>query len=184
MNRDSLYKLLEIDTPADLQYFEQVAELMECGEDIPFELFLDALSGIRAEDAGEIAEHYIEEISEALPEGSDDMFELLENIQNKLMLLAEDIENSEVRRSFAEELYKFRTWYTEPFGASLDGNPASMMEAVTAARLEKLGQGSHRYNFDNRLGYDLEELSMNLGSFSPIDLVGSEDEKETGKEEI
>ncbi|MBQ1888002.1 MAG: hypothetical protein II166_04945 [Firmicutes bacterium] len=179
MNREQLYKMLEIDTPADLEYFEQVADLIECGEYIPEELFSEVLSGIRAEDAGEIAENYIEEISNALPEDSDDMAELLENIQSRLMLLAEGIETKEGRRKFTDELYRFRQWYTEPFGVSLDGHPASFLEAVTASRLEKLGHGgNHTYDLENRLGYELDELTMDLGRFSPIDVADYGDEED------
>ncbi len=39
MDKETLFRLLEIDTPADLEYFEQLAELIESEEDIPFDLF-------------------------------------------------------------------------------------------------------------------------------------------------
>ncbi len=99
------------------------------------------------------------------------------------MLLAEGIEDRETRGRFCEELFRFREWYTEPFGAAVDGDPASFLEAVTASRLEKLGHGGpHRYSFEGRLDYPLDELVMDLGAFSPIDVADYEDGEETEKE--
>lgn len=33
MNREQLYEYLDIDTPADFEYFENMAALLECEED-------------------------------------------------------------------------------------------------------------------------------------------------------
>ena len=50
MTKEELYDLLEIDTPADLEYFEQMADLLETEEEISRDLFRHALSEIRAEN--------------------------------------------------------------------------------------------------------------------------------------
>ena len=34
MDKEKLYELLDIDTPTDFQYFENLAALLECEEDI------------------------------------------------------------------------------------------------------------------------------------------------------
>ena len=62
MTKEELYDLLEIDTPADLEYFEQMADLLETEEEISRDLFRHALSEIRAENAGEFAENYVGEL--------------------------------------------------------------------------------------------------------------------------
>ena len=48
MTQDELYGLLEIDSPEDVEYFEQLADLLESDEDIPEDLFGLALSAIGA----------------------------------------------------------------------------------------------------------------------------------------
>ena len=37
MDREMLYKMLDIEEPADFQYFENLAELLECDEHIEYE---------------------------------------------------------------------------------------------------------------------------------------------------
>ena len=35
MNREKLYEYLDIESPQDFEYFENMAALLECEEDIP-----------------------------------------------------------------------------------------------------------------------------------------------------
>ena len=110
MTKEELYDLLEIDTPADLEYFEQMADLLETEEEISRDLFRHALSEIRAENAGEFAENYVGELMNAVPDGvpADGLTEALDAMQQRLMLLAEDLDEAQAREDFAEELYKLR----------------------------------------------------------------------------
>ena len=45
MDKEKLYEMLDIDTPADFQYFEDLAELLECDEEI--EEQVEDIAGIR-----------------------------------------------------------------------------------------------------------------------------------------
>ena len=178
MDRERLFELLEIDDPADLDYFEQFAELIECDEYIDSELFAEALSGIRAESAGEITENYMEELSKHLPDNGDDLFALVDQIEDRLLMLAADIDDDPSARSrFAEELFRFREWYNDPDGAKVDGKPCSIRDAVTSAREEKLGAEKKSYDFSASLGYELKELSMGLGSYRKVDVVDDPEEE-------
>ncbi|MCR4724147.1 MAG: hypothetical protein K5772_01795, partial [Clostridia bacterium] len=68
MTERELYDLLEIDSPEDVEYFEQLADLLESDEEISEDLFRHALSAIRAENAGEFTENYLKEMTDAIPE--------------------------------------------------------------------------------------------------------------------
>ena len=50
-----------------------------------------------------------------------------------------------------------------------------LRDAITTARLEKLGGGKYRYNFENALDYELDSYTMSIA-----DLMASEDEYNDG----
>ena len=178
MTLEKLYKLLDMDGPEDLEYFEQFADLMEMDEDVPFDLFFIALSKLTPENAGELAENYFEDLSNAAPEDENDLVLLLDSLEENLMHLAEDIEDGDSRRSFAEQLYRFREWYKAPGGAEIDGEKASVFEALLQARADAISGETHELAFPSTDEFKLEDASYGLGRFSPIDIVNDEDNTE------
>ena len=172
MTQRELYDLLEIEDPEDVEYFEQLAELMENDEEISEDLFRHALSAIRAENAGEFVENYLKEMSDAIPEdaGAEDLTQVLSDIQQRLLLLAEDLDDDQVREAFTTELYKLRLWLHEDAGAAIDGIPCTLLEAFTEMRAEKLGIATHSYELDRFPDLTPEEISYQLGRFERIEL--------------
>ncbi len=166
MTKAELYDLLELDTPADFQYFEQFAELLETNQEVTEDQFMDVLSMVDAETMSELVENYFNELSAHLPDESQDLYGLVDSIQQRLKLLAEGIDDGIFRRNLAEELCRFKEWYTEQVNVLVDNEYYTVFEAVTLRREEKLGGPKHRYNFDQALNYELSELSMNLGRVS------------------
>ena len=148
MTQRDLYDLLEIDSPEDVEYFEQLADLLESDEDISEDLFRHALSAIRAENAGEFAENYMAELANAIPEevSAEDLTEALDAMEQRLLLLAEDLDEEQNRDDFITELFKLRNWLHEEAGALIDGDPCTLLEAFTEMRAEKLGVASHEYD--------------------------------------
>ena len=176
MTPEELFDIIELDSPEEFEYFEQLAALLESEEDIPFDLFYTALSKVSGETLGEIIENYFEELSNGLPDSSNDMVSLIDGIQQRLLMLCESLENEDSRRDLAEELYKFRLWYNNPEYAEVDGKKCSVMDAVYTNRAEKMGGKTHSYDFPGETEYEQSELVMNLGSFEKIDVVKGEDE--------
>ena len=172
MNKDELYALLEIDTPADLEYFEQLADLLETEESISRALFEDVLSEISPENAGEFTENYLADLLNAVPEDADaeELTSALDAMQQRLMLLAQDLDEGENRADFAAELHKFKDWLHTEEGVLVDGEPLSMLEAFTEMRAEKLGAASHTYDLGTFPSLVPEELTFDLGRFEKIDL--------------
>ena len=122
MTLEKLYKLLEMDGPEDMEYFEQFADLMEMDEDVPFDLFYMALSGVKPENAGELAENYFEDLSNAAPEDENDLVLLLDSLEENLMHLAEDIDDADARRCFAEPACITTTVCWEPVHTTVQNN--------------------------------------------------------------
>ncbi len=185
MTLEKLYKLLEMDGPEDLEYFEQFADLMEMDEEVPFDLFYMVLSGLSPENAGELAENYFEDLSNAAPEDENDLVLLLDSLEENLMHLAEDIEDADARRSFAEQLYRFREWYKAPGGAEIDGEKASVFEALLAARTDAISGETHDLSFPSTDSFKLDDASYGLGKFSTIDIAPelSDAEDQVSKED-
>ena len=166
-----MYELLEIDTPEDMGYFEQLADLLETEGYIDEDLFADALSKVEAETAGDFAENYIKEITDALPEsGAEDLTECLESMTQRLQLLAQDIEDKQARADFTVEMYKFRNWLHKESGTKIDGQPATMLQAITELRASKMGLVKHDFSLFLFPELVPEELSYNIGSFDKIDI--------------
>ncbi len=177
MTKDDLYNLLELDSPADFEYFEQLADLIECEDNIPFELILELLSDVSKETLAELTENYLKEFSDAIPRENEELTELTENITQRMQLLTEALEDEQSLREFAEELDKFRTWYHREGGATVDGEPMSIMDAVAEHRAEQLGGRKHDYDFPGVLDYELRELTLPLGRFEKIGVVSDEGEE-------
>lgn len=183
MTLADLFEMLDMDTPADFEYFEQFADLMESEEDIPFDLFYSVISEASPETMTELTGNYMEDLSNALPDDYDDLFTIVDSVQQRLLLLCENLDDSDSRRDYANELYRFRQWFHKEDGAFVDGKPCCVMDAAARARSEKFSGTEHVYDFSPSLGYELEDLSVGLGSFSEINLVESEEPEEEEEED-
>jgi len=170
MERIELMDMLDMDELYDFEYFEQLADLLECEEDIPFELFFEVISEAGSEVMSELIELYMEELSDNIPDSSAELFTIVETIKQRLLLLTETLQEEETKRTFAEELYRFRQWYTDTHGATANEEPCSILQAVTLRRAENLGGEKMRYGFENSLDYPMEEISIGIGAFEKIEL--------------
>ena len=183
MTLSELYKALEMESPADLDYFEQFADLMEMDEDIPFDLFYTVLSGLDPETAGDLTENYFEDLTGAAPDEENELVSIIDSVEQNLLLLAADLDQDEARRSFAEQLHKFRGWYKEAGKVLVDGEPASIFEALTAARESALGGDAHELDLSGGLDYKLDDAAYGLGSYKAVDVVGAADTAGAEKDE-
>lgn len=172
MERDEIFDLLEMDYPEDFEYFEQFADLIELAEEISFADFHELLSEVETELLGEFVETYMEELLEALPDDAEEAFIKLSAVQQMLELLAE---NEDDRANFAKELYRFRNWFHSTGPVLIDGEPASPMDALFGTRADKFTGEAHLYDFSGIADYEIERLSMDIGTFEEIDLTESND---------
>ncbi len=177
MTLAKLFKALDMETPEDMEYFEQFADLMEMDEDIPFDLFYIALSKVDAETAGDLVENYFEDLTTAIPDDANEMVSLVDSVEQNLLLLAADLDQDDVRRSFAQQLHKFRVWYQDPEGAEVDGKETSPFLAVLQAREDRLSGESHSIDFPSCADYELDDASYGLGGYSKVDVVKGPEEE-------
>ncbi len=165
MTRDELFELLDLDTAEDFGYFEQFAELVECEEEISYDDFYEVIAGADLDTLIEINENYFTEIEKAFPEDCDDFYEVMQSIWDNLRQLVRDAGDETYRREYANQLYRFHEMYTAPDGASVDGKPCTVMEALAENRISKIDNTRHVYDFENSLDYVPDYISMRVGGF-------------------
>jgi len=169
MGLEELLAILDIESPSDLVYFEQFADLMELPQDIPYETLSSLVSGMEPGVLPELVEGYFEDVIKFVPDGEDDLYTLLQNIATTLTTLAEGTDDDS-SNTFAEELYKFRSWYlfenTVLIKEFAEGTEREipLMEALTAYRAQNFTDDDYTFDFKDALDYRLDEYIVSLGA--------------------
>jgi len=166
MKTDELLELLDIESPDQFEYFEHLAELMECAEEISFPAFCEVLMEVEQKTLTDLLETYFEDVLSGIPEEAMEFHTLMETIRQNLLGLSLSAPDSDQRRFFADELYRFRSWYVFDSAVSCKsksgGVPSVLpvVEALALYRLEKLGEQPHIYDFEGAMDYTLDEYSV------------------------
>ena len=167
MDIDELLALLGIDTPSELAYFEQFADLIETPQDIPFETLSALFDDVEPDVLSELTEAYFEDIIKCVPDAEDELFTLLTNIGTTLKSLAGSGDD-DAARAFTEELYRFRSWYLFDscvFCTDLNEGTESdmgLMEALTNYRAQNFTDSDYVFDFNDALDYPLDEYIVSL----------------------
>ncbi len=169
MDKESLYELLDIEEPADFEYFENLSALLECDEYIPYEVIFALIKDVDKETLAMLLNDYFEEISDFIPGEAADFFILMDKIRLSLVGLVKNSREENVMVNLAEELDRFRLWYSadsEVLCKSILNDREeihSLRDALTMARLEKIEGDKYLYDFSTCLDYNLDEYIMSFG---------------------
>ena len=187
MDMDELLALIDIGKPSELIYFEQFADLMESPVDIPFETLSVLFEGMDHAVLAELTSGYFEDILQFVPDGEDELYTLLYNINTTLQSMAESGED-ETLHLFAEELCRFRAFYLlEPSVLCINHTEGSeeeitLFEALTNYRSKNFTDDDFVFDFENALSYQLDEYIVSLGSLLN-DGYGEDDSDEDDSED-
>ncbi|MBQ3924456.1 MAG: hypothetical protein II696_02935 [Firmicutes bacterium] len=169
MNLTELLELIEIDEPADFEYVESFAEIVENDDEIPEEVLCELFRETDPETVSELIDSYFTEIEEILEDG--DICELLETIKYSLMALIEDGDEQSIYR-FGEELARFQIWYSfesQVIARELGEDQERVLclrDAVTQKRMEKFEGEGYDYDFSECLDYEIEEFILDMAGVS------------------
>jgi hypothetical protein len=168
MDFDELLELLEIESPDEFGYFEHFAALVECDEEIPYDLFYRMFADVDSDALIDLTDNYFEEILQNIPEDAIDIYTLLGTIRQALVGLAKNSSTREERVAFTDELFKFRNWYIfdsivhlKRFSDNVKKD-VTVSEAFSLYRLEKLNEDQYRYDFSDSLDYEIDEYSISI----------------------
>lgn len=184
MKKEELYELLDIESPEDFQYFENMAELFECDEDIDFGDLCALVEGVDKEVFKGLVDEYFQETTEFIPGDAAELFILLDKVKLALMGMARACDEEELYVQLSEEINRFRRWYSAESVVtcvSIKDNreeSCNLRDALVLARMEKLGGEKYIYDFSACLSYPVDEYAM---SFGDIIAAGEEDEDNYGE---
>lgn len=168
MDREELYEKLDIESGEDFQYFENFAELVETGDKIDEDALYELFSEMDMKTFAELAESFFYEMEDNVPEDQNDLLILTENIKRCLVGLAEAVRRYEEGAlvKLCNEFDRFRRWYSDETLAAYDDPEtgssveSTVRDAITTARLERMGHGRYQYDFTRALDYIIDEYSM------------------------
>ena len=76
--------MLNIDSPADFQYFEDLAELLECEEEIEEKALAELLEEVDKIVLSDLIYNYFEEITDFLPGDAAETYGVMERVKQVL----------------------------------------------------------------------------------------------------
>ncbi len=168
MDKERLYEILDIENGSQFEYFENLADLLECEENIDNDILYELVKEINKETFAELCKNYFDEVIDTIPSDAIDIFTLLNNIKLSFIGMAKNCEDYSTLVHLADEIYRFRQWYN--MGISVECQNIStgeikalcVRDALILSRLEKLGEEEYSYNFNHALDYQIEEYIMSF----------------------
>ncbi|HVI39501.1 MAG TPA: hypothetical protein VM577_02485 [Anaerovoracaceae bacterium] len=168
MDFDELLELLEIDSTDEFSDFEHFAALVECDEEIPYDLFYRILADVEPDTLVGLTDDYFEDVLQGIPDDGIDIYTLLGTIRQALLGLAKNFNTHEERIAYVDELFKFRNWFIFDSVVHIkrisdnSKKDVSACEALSLYRLEKLSEDQYRYDFSDCMDYEIDEYSISI----------------------
>ena len=179
MTINDLLEMLDLEDGSQFEYFENMSDLVETEEEIDADVIYQLFKEADMETVAELLNTYFDEILEAVPEDSAEVYTLLDSAKMSMAGMAKNIsEETDIVR-FAEQFADFRTWYSVEsqvyvceIGNYENEKCVCMRDALTLARVENLGGEKYEYTFDEAFDFEMDEYSMSFA-----DLVREEQQE-------
>lgn len=188
MDKEELYEMLDIEDPSEFAYFENIAALLECGEDIEFDHVAEIIGGADKDVLSGIIDDYFEEITDFVPGAETEVFTILENVRKSLVGLCRNIEDETTETKLIEEIERFRRFYSIESKVyctdkqNFNEKEYTLMDALVLSRMERLGETAYEYDFSELGGYPIEEYVMSFGDM--VTISERQDELDKAQAEI
>jgi hypothetical protein len=188
MDIDELLAILEIETCEDFSFFEYYAVLVEEEREIPFDTLRALFSAVDTRVLAELTEGYFEETLTGVPGDQTEFYTLLDSVGRNMTRLARRAADRGLD-IFTEEFLRFKQWYIFDRSVRCENkdnraqSDASVCEALTLARLERLGDADYFFDFGDCMDYPLEELVCSIDELADED-GAYKDEDTDGTEEM
>ena len=192
MDKNAFYELIDIETPEDFKFYDNIENLIESDEEWDVDVLSPLLNDIPNEVMAEQIDEYFRSLLDRLPDDETDLYTLIYNVGRtmKAVLNADEgkLDHDEGRmssdkdstddsnRRLAYELKKFSDWFSRENLIDVKDlengreDKVPLRDILGMITLEKLGMGSYTFNFENCSEYELDEYIL-----SYADLAESED---------
>lgn len=174
MTKEELYELLDIETADDFKYVENVAQYLECEDEIEFRDMAELIRDLDKDEAAGLFDDYFDEIMDFIPEAETEVYSLFTNIRRSLTGLLKNADEVSTEAKITEELERFRRWYSmdsRVYLSSSDLNgekEETLRDAIFDKRMESLGGDKYFYDFTEAMDYPLEEYVMTFGDMMKL----------------
>jgi hypothetical protein len=183
MNIDELLRLLEIESCTDFTFFEYYAALVEEEREIPFDTLRVFFSAVDGATLADLTAGYFEETLQGVPVDQTEFYTLFDSIGRNMARLAGRMDAGRSLDIFTEEFLRFKQWYIRGSAVRCENKDsreqinASVCEALTLSRLEKLGDTDYFFDFDDCMDYPLAAFVY------PIDALAADADAFVGEAE-
>lgn len=164
MDKVRFYRVLDIDSADEFQYFENLSALLEEDEYIEENLIKDLMRSVDKEKLAENMNSYFDGFLDHLPDNETDLYVMVESMGRVFDgLISEYMSDTDIDK-LASEILKFRKWYVHDLNAfnKLTGEETSVRDArfdLAAAKL--LGEDAD-YDFRLALDYDIDGFDVRI----------------------
>ncbi|MBR3707281.1 MAG: hypothetical protein IKM19_09930 [Firmicutes bacterium] len=187
MRKEDFYELLDIDYPAEFQYFENLAAFLECDEELEYEDVAELFQGVDKDTLAQLVDNYFEELTDFVPGSETGVYGILDNVRRALMGMARNCDDDTMETKLADELERFRRWYSIDSRVyltnlgTMDEQEFTLRDALVNARIEKLDGDKFQYDFSECENYVLDEYIVSFGDM--IAANEAEEMADTGEED-
>jgi hypothetical protein len=131
MDKPILYRKLDIETPEEFKFYENLASLLEEDDFIEENLIRDLISEIDTTYLAEHMESYFEDFLKNLPDDENELYITVDNIARHISgLIADDMSREDIA-ALASAIAKFRKWYVHDLNVfdKIKGEELSVRDA-------------------------------------------------------
>lgn len=185
MTKSELYRILDIDDPSEFIYYDNHAALLEEETYIEPELISDILVSVEADLLLDMSNTYFDDFLKSIPDEEADLYMLVENMKKVFIgLIGKEI-NEDSAIILADEIVKFRKWYTLDQLAyeRNSGKEVSVRDARFDILAAKYTDEKFDYDFENALDYEIEGYDVSVADML-LDELDDIDFEEVNYEEF
>ena len=180
MDKVRFYRILDIDSAEEFQYFENLSALLEEEEYIEKNLIKDLIRNVDREKLAENMNSYFDGFLDHLPDNETDLYVMVESMGRVFdRLITEDMSDADID-ALTSEIIKFRKWYVHDLNAfnKLTGEETSVRDARFDLVASKLLGEDADYDFRLALDYDIDGFDVRIA-----DMLGAAYATDNGPED-
>lgn len=163
MKRDELYSLIDIETPSDFKYYENLELLLENDEKIDSYLLEELFYSLNGEQLIDLFQSYFNEIIRILPDNEDDLYLKFDVIKRKFLGILEREKDRENVKILVSEIESFKKWFIEDRLVKCNNNTnTSIYEAIYDIYASKLLNNDCKYDFSNINDYKIDAFEIKI----------------------
>lgn len=174
MNKEDFYELIDIETPEDFKFYDNIENLVEADEPWDAAILLPVIREVEEDTLEEIVKEYFQGLQDRLPEEHTELYTLIYNAGRAMRGLSSggDSSREDSLRRLAHELERFSRWFSKDSKVEMKDMDSGeiqilpLRDALGHISLEKLGMGNYTFDFEDALDYEVDEYVMNLMEFN------------------